>query len=123
MDAQTLTNELAHFTGSEQFYRYLFGVTLTEGAKHLAEKANAFWLMDIIASYQHEREFKKHADFQTWTLKLEAVGDGEQPSATVTATDGDGNVLAEQHIAMTDFPLNEITLWFEGGTILLPSEH
>ena len=123
MDTQTLKSDLAQFTGSEQFYKYLFGVTLTEGARYLAEKANAFWLMDIIASYQHEREFKTHHDFQVWTLKLDAVGDGEMPTATVTASDGNDNVLAQQHIAMTDFPLPEFTLWFEHGTILLPSEH
>ena len=123
MDKQALETNLAHFTGSETFTKYIFGTVLTEGVVYLAREAQCFWLIDIISSYQHERKFKSHASFQVWELKLDAVGDGEMPSATVTASDGDGNLLATQHVSATDFPLNKITLWFSNGTILLPSEY
>lgn len=53
--------------------------------------------------------------FQVWTL---TVGDG----AVVTATDGDGKTIARQSIPYTDFPLPEITLYYENNTICLPSE-
>jgi hypothetical protein len=122
-----LNSELPQFSGSEKFYRYMGNCLLTEGTKFLADTAGCFWFMDIIASYQHEREFKLE-DFQVWTVTVDAT----RGTARVTCTDGDKGdgpvTLCTQEIASTDFPLPKFTVWAErnetgGITILLPSEH
>lgn len=46
--------DLAQFTGTERWYRHPLAlgarVTYTEGVKYFAEKAGAFWLLDIFAT-------------------------------------------------------------------------
>ena len=119
-------DSLAHFTGSETFTRYMAGVILSEGAAHVAKEGGAFWLMDIIVSYQFEPKFRDE-DFQVWKLKVDRQGDPENVTAmnkaTVSCEDGNGNTLITQEIEATDFPLPEIILWFQNNTIFLPSEY
>jgi hypothetical protein len=47
-DAVSLSNDLAHFTGTERWYRHpLFNnVLFTDGVQHLAQKAGAYWLVE-----------------------------------------------------------------------------
>ena len=44
-------------------------------------------------------------------------------TATLTCEDGNGNVVFTKALTFTDFPLEEITLYFTNGVILLPSEN
>jgi hypothetical protein len=77
-------------------------------------------LVDEIALAQHNKKLRGE-EFQVWTLTREV---GELKSgATLTCDDGNDHVLFTKHIGFTDFPLAEIKLYFEGGVILLPSEH
>ena len=71
--ANELNNALAHFIGSMQQHRFspLSRLVLTDGVQYLAEKAGAYWLMDIIASYQQKcMKDEMLRDFQIWTLKV-----------------------------------------------------
>ena len=45
---------LAQFYGTSAYYRFIIlsNLVLTDGTKYLAEVAGAYWLMDLIASYQ-----------------------------------------------------------------------
>ncbi len=121
----TMTNHdldkatLAHFTGSEIRWRHglVRGILYTDGAKYVADKGGAHWLLDIIALAQVSEPRVKTEPFQVWTLKVTCN------TATLMCDDGDGNVVFSQHITFTDFPLDEITFWFQDGTIYLPSEH
>lgn len=128
--ADKINSTIGGFTGSETFTRWspLYRTrVLTEGVKFVANTANAYWLMDVIGSYQQEAAFKSE-DFQVRKI----VTDLEKGTCVVTCTDGDkGNgpvTLCKQRIPSTDFPLAEFTPWAErnelvGVTILLPSEH
>lgn len=113
-------SELAQFIGSQQWYRHPFvrNVLYTEGAKYLAERGSAYWLIDEIAFGQSEPRVAAE-DFQHWVLRV----DEEQRSAMLACDDGNGRVVFNKEIAFTDFPLPEIALYFCGGTILLPSEY
>ena len=126
--AAELEAELAHFTGTETYtnlrYPWLRAkFLLTEGAKHLAEKAKAFWLMDAIASHQTNKKVASEP-FQVWQLTV-----NEKHEASLTCTDGNETVLARQEIPYTDFPLSEITLYASqdeylgGRVIMLTSEY
>jgi hypothetical protein len=42
---------MSRFTGTSAYYRISRRHLLTDGTKHLAEKAACFWMMDAIASH------------------------------------------------------------------------
>lgn len=117
MDAAELRRKLSLFSGTDNWHRHLSGLLFTDGVKFLADEAGAYWLLDLIGSYQKRcRRDPMLRDFQIWELKktgntarIGCLRDVNQP------------VLA-QDIPFTDFPLDEITLYVENETILLPSE-
>jgi len=114
-----LESILQHFTGTDQFYRFsgLSRLVITDGVKYLCEKANAYWLMDIIASYQskcNKDEMLRY--FQIWTLNVE---DG---AGKVICERDTNDIAITQKIPYTDFPLASIKMYCENGVICLPSE-
>lgn len=111
-------SDLNQFTGTERWFRHslMRTVTYTEGVQYLAEKANAYWLIDKVASLQLEPKIKRE-EFQTWLLKVT----GSQ--ADLTCDDGNGNIVYSEHIDFTDFPLDEIKLFYTNNVIMLPSEY
>jgi hypothetical protein len=110
---------LRQFTGSESWYRHGINrdVLFTDGAKYIADAGGAYWLLDAIAICQrHEKSVAAEA-FQVWTLKVR-----EDRTASLICGDGNDNIVYTQQIEYTDFPIAEITLWFENSAIYLPSE-
>ncbi|MCP3017439.1 DUF6876 family protein [Cupriavidus basilensis] len=118
-DKDTILRDLPNFTGTTHWYRIYPKVLLTDGTKYLADAADAYWLMDAVASHIMGRE--KVDSFAV--VKLDVVGS----AAVLTLDDGNGNVFASQDIPFTTFPLDEILVYCEWDgqrwTILLPSEH
>lgn len=113
---EKLKAELAGFTGTENYYKHFTGMLFTDGVKFLADKAGAYWLIDIVASYQCKL---KNIGFQLWTLKV-----NPDKTAIVTAKeDADMPILVTQEIQFTDFPLSEIELYCIDGVLILPSEY
>jgi len=124
---QEIENYLAHCYGSDSPYikhslwPYL---VFTESINQLRQMADAFWLVDAIASHRIKDEF------QAWTLTTNL----ETKVANLVCTDGNDNELARQNIEYTDFPLPEITFFVELGgygsmdnwtaclVLMLPSE-
>lgn len=121
MDNKKITkSELAQFTGTEKHYRYQ-SLLLTDGAYYLAEKAGCFWLMDVIWSHAMENRWFGKEDFITCKITVQDnVGD-------VVFDDGNGNILATQHVPFTDFPLDQIQLFIVRGernlVVMLPGEY
>jgi hypothetical protein len=110
---------LCRFTGSENWYRHSLNpaVRYTDGAKHVADTAGAYWLLDEIALAQRY-ESAVHAEaFQVWKLDVKGA------TATLTCEDGNNCVVHIKAISFTDFPEPGITLWCTDNTILLPSEY
>lgn len=112
-------NTLRQFTGSEQWYRHGINrnVSFTDGAKFVADEGGAYWLLDTIALCQMEPCVKAE-EFQVWKLSV-----NPDRTATIACGDGNGNVVYTQQVPFTDFPLDEITLWFVNNVIHLPSEY
>ncbi|GEC77916.1 DUF6876 family protein [Flavobacterium aquatile] len=112
--------DLAQFTGTENWYRHPIARTVlyTDGIQYLAEKAGAYWLIDEIAFNQIKPNIKKE-EFQTWTLRV----DLEKSTAALTCDDGNNNIVFSKKIEYTDFPLQEIRIFFVNNVILLPSEY
>ena len=112
--------DLAQFYGSETWYRHAINrhVLYTEGAQFVAERGGAYWLLDEIALIQPYSKAVAAEEFQVWKLTVRP-----DRTATLTCGDGNGRIVFSKEIEFTDFPLNEITLWFANNTIYLPSEH
>ena len=109
---------LAIHTGSEQVFRHWTRrFAYTEGVQYLAEKAAAYWLIDLVASWC-PHETIRDEEFVVWKLTVR-----EDRTAVATADNGNGRKLVSQEIPFTDFPLNEITLYLTNGVLLLPSEY
>ena len=112
--------DLAQFYGSETWYRHAINrnVLYTEGAQFVAERGGAYWLLDEIALIQPYNKAVAAEEFQVWKLTVQP-----DHTATLTCGDGNGRIVFSKEIEFTDFPLDEITLWFANNTIYLPSEH
>lgn len=112
-------HDLRQFTGTEQWFRHglVRNVSYTEGVRYLAEQGQAYWLIDKIATNQLEPKIKRE-EFQVWKLKV-----SEKLTATLTCEDDNDNIIHLEEISFTDFPLDQVELWVEGGVILLPNEH
>jgi hypothetical protein len=112
--------DLRQFTGTETWYRHGFVRTVlyTDGAQYVAEKGGAYWLLDEIAFAQRDHERIAVEAFQLWRLRVHP-----DRSATLTCEDGNGHKVFTKAISLTDFPLEEITLYFTNSVILLPSEY
>jgi hypothetical protein len=112
--------DLAQFTGGDDSYSHNINrqVVFTDGAKFVAEKGGAYWLLDEIAIVQLHDKRVAAESFQVWKLSVTVDNSG-----TLTCDDGNDNVVYTKRIAFTDFPLDGITFYFTNNTILLPSEY
>lgn len=117
--ATDINNTLVHFTGTEEYHRFsrISRLVMTDGVKYLCNAAGAFWLLDIIVSYQGKcNRDPMLKDFQIWTLKVKGS------KGVVTCERDTDDVAIKQAIPYTDFPLESIKLYCENGVICLPSE-
>jgi hypothetical protein len=113
-----IRSRLQNFLGTSQYRRY-FNYLLTDGAVFVAYECGAFWLLDLIISYQNLPRFTR-AKIQIWTLTLET----KTSSGVVVCCSLNGEELVRQEILLTDFPLSEgVELWKIDQVICLPSEN
>jgi len=112
--------ELVRFTGGDDYYRHSLNrkILYTDGARFVAERAGAFWLLDEIALIQPDDKRVAAEEFRAWKLVVRP-----DRTATLTCDDGNGHIVFTKEIEYTDFPLDEITLWYANNVIYLPSEH
>ncbi len=118
---RTITaDDLRQFTGTENWHRHNLarGVLFTDGAKFAADRAGAYWLLDEIAFGQRHRKVAVEG-FQLWRLRVDLA----KKAGSLACEDGNGKAVYRKRIPYTDFPLDEIILYFADGVILLPSEY
>jgi hypothetical protein len=134
LDAETLTKELQHFCGTEQYFKHSFGLRYTEGVAYLAKNAECYWLIDAIASHQFEAKVLRNLrlkEFQLWMLN---VGDSHEfikpaagNAAVLTCWEDtpkpESKPAIIQQTPFTDFPLSEIKLYLQDKVLLFPSEN
>lgn len=110
---------LDQFTGTDTWHQLGLNrdMLYTDGAKFVADAGGAHWLLDSIAIAQMQPRVRAE-EFQVWKLTVRA-----DRTATLCCEDGNGKAFYRQEIPFTDFPLDEVTLWFANNVICLPSEH
>lgn len=110
---------LTGFIGTEHYYLHRLSnglkIKLTDGCQFVREFASAYWLFDILVSWQMKLQ---NYPFQVWTLIKQ--GDG---SWFIQCTDGNDQVLGCQEIENSDFPIDQLEVWLIDGVCLLPSEY
>ncbi len=118
--AAYLARELRNFRGTATWFRpMLFPKYLyTEGVQFLAEEAGAYWLMEMIFSFQTKAAIRRAGYFQAWDLTV-----AENQTATLTCENGDCEVVFSHRLTFTDFPLPKIKMFFIHDTLLLTSEY
>jgi len=115
---------LQHFHGSETIFQIpLLRTRYTNGLKYLAEAAECFWLItdtSVIAKSLMDRSEFITIDFKRLSQeKQESKG----YEAEIIYTDGNDTILEKQEYRVTDFPLDELRLFFVNDTLMLPSEY
>ncbi len=129
----TLTKqELNQFTGDLERWCHPIGrrVIYTAGVRHVAEKGNAYWLIDAIAGHLTSHEYlhattidPRLCDFMVWTLETSWSKTGQLSSRSNL----DVEPWITEPIPFTDFPLDRIDICAmsdrQHWTLYLPSEH
>lgn len=122
--AQLIQDRLKSFIGTEMFYQLpLFKTRFTDGVKYLSEVADCFWLITdtsvIAKSLINKSEFI--------TIDFKRLSKAEQieshTEAIILYSDGNDNLLEKHGYFVTDFPLDELRLFFVNDTLMLPSEY
>ena len=129
MDPAEVESMLPQFTGGgDQFHHWLPGCRYiepgcryTEGVKFLADATEAYWLINLVFSWQTRAKVRREP-FQVWTLELTGRKDF-MARAECRADSPPSPVLAAQRIPYTDFPLKSIKLYLCDGVLMLPSEY
>lgn len=122
--ANIIKERLQYFNGSEVFYQIpLLRTRFTDGIKYLADAAECFWLVtdsSVVAKSLRERSSWVTIDFKRLPEdKREASG----YEAEIIYSDGNDNILERHGYNVTDFPLDELRLFFVNDTLMLPSEY
>jgi hypothetical protein len=62
--------DLRQFTGTENYYRHALNpkILFTDGAKYVADRGGAYWLLDLIALAQRYEKRLSRQPFQVWAL-------------------------------------------------------
>jgi hypothetical protein len=136
-DSDEIERNLIKFTGTTAYYQYsqLFSyLVLTDGTKYLAKAARCYWLFDQIASLQLHPKIRTHSQLkaiQFWRLHR-----SQENSGVLSCEWDKGQVVYEEKIRCTDFPLKQILLYVQpvslnpgkcriahGWVCFLPSEY
>ncbi|WP_417850305.1 DUF6876 family protein [Thalassoglobus sp.] len=109
-------SDLAQFTGTSHYYLHSMNrsVIYTDGVQYLAEKAEAYWLVDAIASHLATKAFNQAAadDERVGLTHFWKLAVHEDRSATLKAVaDSDEPAFIEQQVPFTDFPFEDIDIW------------
>jgi len=120
MVAIGLINELVGFTGTMNYYSSTFGkLKLTDGMNYLRNKANCYWLVDIVESVQGLSSVRLARKFLIWKIEVD-----RDKSFKVTAReDTESELVYEQKGGYTDFPLRGFEFYQCDDVLLLKGEY
>lgn len=115
---------LQHFHGSEMFYQIpLIRTRFTNGLKYLANVAECFRLITDVSVIAKSLLNRSHFI----TIDFKRLSEEEQDytgyEAEIIYSDGNGNIFEIHRYNFTDFPLDELRLYFVDNTLMLTSEY
>ena len=116
-EMKDLNNEFTDFYGTENYFQHWTkkGV-FTDGIKKMVDQFKAYWLIDVVFSYQNKKINK--IPFQIWVI----TSTGEKATVKMKE-DTDQPILVSQEIPLTDFPEGMLKMYYDNNVLLLPSEY
>lgn len=115
----TETIDLSGFYGTDGYYRHpLTKSVYTDGVQYFAEKAGAYWFLDIV--FSEWDALVQREGFLTITLHV------SRESAVIDISDGNGTYTKPRHIDFTDCPDGDYKFFFVAGepcVLMLASEY
>src|SRR5688500_8469390 len=100
--------QFEQYVGAQRYYRYQIAdqvIFLTDGCQYVADQAQAYWLFELILSYQQGKRLREEA-VQVWTLTKHQEGDW-----LVTCADGYDTILLTHSLKYCDFPFLTMELY------------
>ena len=108
--------DLQQFTGTCSYYaHWLRPLVYTDGVQYFAERAGAYWFLDIVAT--EIMEVHRREPFVSICMKV------ENDRAVITADDGNENLLWSRAIEWTDCPAGEWRFYLCDNVLMVPSEY
>ncbi|HBT11153.1 MAG: DUF6876 family protein [Leeuwenhoekiella sp.] len=126
MSAQSkqLLEQLQGFCGSTTCFKIpLVKARYTEGVKYLAEQAQCHWLITDTAVVCKSLKNKSTFIVILFKRNSTSVQERTHKEAKIAYADGNGTILLEQEYEYTDFPLDELRLFFVDDMLMLPNEY
>ena len=119
LEEDALRRELSQFRRSKELYPHpSHALGYTEGVKFLAVRCHLSWLIDVIAAWQpralRDRDL---AFYQLWELQSRG-----KRRVVVCSKDSEREAFRFP-VGDRDSELDYISLYVEGGVLMLPSEH
>jgi hypothetical protein len=113
----TLAYDLSMFIGTENWYKHRLNplMTHTDGIKFFADKAECYWLLDIIVT-----EFFPLLVNEPFLVIAVYV---ENAKCRIVVTDGNYIEIKSKYIDFTDLPEGKWTFYLTDNVLLLPSEY
>jgi hypothetical protein len=120
MDSAELKAALATFKSPLTHYRHWSrAYYYTDGVAFLVKHAGAHWLLDHIAARQKRARKDRHLrEVQLWSLRVTSLSTVQITCSRET----DEEVFHDDVQLLGGFPLDEVTLYFENETLMLPGE-
>lgn len=120
MQPDELRSALAAFTGTDDYHRHETATfSYSDGVKFLADEAGAYWLIDLIASWQKRcRKDRPLRKLQIWELRV----DLKKRSGLLACLRAPGDEVFRTSLPFTDFPLDFLQLYLEHEVLMLPGE-
>ena len=121
---KALKKNLQQFCGTEQFFKLpLIQTQFTDGIHYLAEKAACFWLITDASVIAKRLMDKSH--FITIDVKRLSEAEKQEKGfeASIIYGDGNGHVFETHRYSISDFPLDELRMYFVNNTLMLPNEY
>ena len=107
---------MSNFYGTEHYYRTYYGFVVTDGAKAFAEKAEAWWVMDIVGSIF----MVKNKYFTDDLVSIKLTVKDEQADIEFKNSE---KVFYTQHIPFTDCPAGEWIFFMDEGVMMWCGEY
>ena len=112
-----IINEMAQFKGTVNYWEHKFfklSLRLTDGADYIRKNCGAYWLFDLIVQQAYQTD-------KSYVVKLQNTKESVYKfNVHDWQTD---EIIYQQEILFSDFPLKEIKLYVLNGIFLLPSEY
>ena len=126
---EQLKQELQHYYGTGRYHHInpICNPTnsdFTDGVKAFADKAQAYWFLDIVFSELITHKKTKNETFLSILLSVGKKGlSSLENEAWIVVTDGNEKELYKKVIKYTDCPDGDWDFFFTGSVLMLPSEY